>query len=39
MTNGILRENSRSGSETDSDDTMVLFNLDRLNEESPEWVR
>ena len=36
MTNGVLREGSGIGSKTDSDDTVVLFNLDRLNEECPE---
>ena len=39
MTNGVLRENPRTGSETNNDDTMVLFNLDKLNEELPEGSR
>ena len=39
MTNGVLRRTSRSSSATDSDETVLLFNLDRLNEERPEWVR
>ena len=39
MTNGSLRENSRSSSATDSDETVLMFNLDRLNEDCPEWVR
>ena len=39
MTNGSLRENSRSSSATDSDEIVLLFNLDRLNEDCPEWVR
>lgn len=38
MTNGVLKRNSRSSFETDSDVTMLLFNLDRLNEERPEWI-
>ena len=32
MTNGTLREISRSNSDTDSDETVLMFNLDRLNE-------
>ena len=39
MTNGTLRENSRSNSDTDSDETVLMFNLDRLNEGYPDWVR
>nr|POE52773.1 hypothetical protein CFP56_60460 [Quercus suber] len=38
MTNGTLRENSRSNSNIDSDETILLFNLDRLNEDCPDWV-
>ena len=38
-TNGTLRENSRSNSDTDSDETVLMFNLDRLNEGYPDWVR
>ena len=38
MTTGTLREDTRSDSTTDSDETMLLFNLDRLNEDRPEWV-
>lgn len=40
MTNGELREASRSSSTTESDSkTVVMFNLDRLNDNRPEWVR
>lgn len=36
MTNGVLRDKSRSNSATKNDDTVVLFNLDRLNKDCPE---
>ena len=39
MTNGTLRENSRSNSNIDSDETVLMFNLDRLNEGCLDWVR
>ena len=39
MTNGTLREDTQSDSVTDSDETVLLFNLDRLNEDHPDWVR
>ena len=38
MTNGVWQDNSRASSETNSDETVVMFNLDRLNEGRPEWV-
>jgi len=39
MTNGSLRENSRSSFATDNDETVLMFNLYRLNKDCPEWVR
>ena len=39
MTNGTFRENSRSNFDTDSDETVLLFNLVRQNEDCPDWVR
>nr|POE50299.1 hypothetical protein CFP56_48007 [Quercus suber] len=39
MTNGTLRKNSRSNFDTDNDETVLLFNLDRLNEDCLDWVR
>ena len=40
MINGELREISESSSATDSDsETVVMFNLDRLNEDRPGWLR
>nr|POE79032.1 hypothetical protein CFP56_74878 [Quercus suber] len=39
MTNGTLREDTRSDSTTNNDETVLLFNLDRLNEDCPNWVR
>ena len=38
MTIGVWQDNSRVGSETDSDETMVMLNLDMLNEGCLEWV-
>nr|POE67631.1 hypothetical protein CFP56_26854 [Quercus suber] len=40
VTNGELREVTGSSSATESDsETVVLFNLDRLNDNRPEWLR
>nr|POE70532.1 hypothetical protein CFP56_22974 [Quercus suber] len=39
MTNVVWRDYSRAGSETNSDETVVIFNLNRLNKGCPEWVR
>nr|POE90949.1 hypothetical protein CFP56_05321 [Quercus suber] len=40
FTNGELREATGSSSATESDSEMVvLFNLDRLNDNHPEWLR
>ncbi|XP_030959335.1 uncharacterized protein LOC115981322 [Quercus lobata] len=39
MTNGEFREVTESSSATESDfETMIMFNLDRLNEDRPEWL-
>lgn len=38
MINGVWRDYSRAGSEIDSDETVVMFKLDRLNEGCPEWI-
>ena len=38
MTNGTLREDTQSDSATDSDEIVLLFNLDRLHEDCPDWV-
>lgn len=38
MTNGTLREDTRSDSATDNDEIVLLFNLNRLNEDCPNWV-
>ena len=38
MTIGVWQDNSRVGSETDSDETVVMLNLDMLNEGRLEWV-
>ena len=38
MTIGVWQDNSRVGSETDSDETVVMLNLDMLNEGCLEWV-
>ena len=39
MTNGVWRDNFKASYETNIDETVVMFNLDRLNEGRPEWVR
>ena len=40
LTNGELREATGSSSATESDsETVVLFNLDRHNDNRPEWLR
>ena len=40
MTNGELREISEDSSATVSEsDTVIMFNLDRLNENRPDWLR
>ena len=39
MTNGVWRDNSKASFETDNDETVVMFNLDRLNKGRLEWVR
>ena len=39
MTNGVWRDNFKASYETNIDETVVMFNLDRLNEGHPEWVR
>ena len=40
MTNGVLREAIGSSSITESDsETVVMFSLDRLNDDHPEWLR
>ena len=40
MTNGELREVTKSSSATKSDfETVVMFNLDRLNDDHPMWLR
>nr|POE81150.1 hypothetical protein CFP56_75245 [Quercus suber] len=40
MTNGEFREVTESSSATKNDfETVVMFNLDRLNEDRPEWLR
>lgn len=40
MTNGELREEPNSTSATKSDsETVVMFNLGRLNDDRPEWLR
>nr|POE58039.1 hypothetical protein CFP56_76532 [Quercus suber] len=40
MTNGELREATKSSSATESDsETVVMFNLDKLNEDRPVWLR
>lgn len=40
MTNGDIREVTESSSVTESDsEIVVMFNLDRLNEDRPEWLR
>ncbi|KAK9985960.1 hypothetical protein SO802_030911 [Lithocarpus litseifolius] len=40
MTNGVLREATGSSSVIESDSkTIVMFNLDRLNDDRPEWLR
>ena len=39
MTNGVWRDNFKASSKTDSDETVVMFILDRLNEGRLEWVR
>ena len=40
MTNGQLREISEASFATVSEsDTVVMFNLDRLNENRPDWLR
>ena len=39
MTNGEFREVTESSSATESDfETVIMFNLDRLNEDRPEWL-
>ena len=38
MTNGTLREDTQFDSATDSDETVLLFNLDRLHKDCPDWV-
>ena len=39
MNNGEFREVTESSSATESDfETVVMFNLDRLNEDRPEWL-
>lgn len=40
MTNGELREVTKSSSATESDsETVVMFNLDRLNDDHFVWLR
>ena len=40
MTNGVLKEATGSSSATESDSkTVVMFSLDRLNDDHPEWLR
>nr|POE68623.1 hypothetical protein CFP56_62623 [Quercus suber] len=40
MTNGELREATKSSSAIESDsETVVMFNLDKLNEDRPIWLR
>ena len=40
MTNGELREVTKSSSATESDsETVVMFNLDRLNDDHLVWLR
>ena len=39
MTNGELREVTKSSSETESDsETVVMFNLDRINDDHLVWL-
>lgn len=39
MTNGELREVTESSSATESDSkTVVMFNVDRLNDDRPVWL-